>query len=147
MEQYMWIVWLVVFVLAVIIEATTAELVSIFFAVGAAITLIISFIPGVTWWIELIVFVVVSGASLLGLRPLMHRFLAKEGRKTNIDEMIGKKGLMIKGCDELNYGEIKVNGVIWTAMNENEKEPINEKEVVTIVAVKGNKLVVRKEGK
>ena len=147
MEQYMWIVWLVVFVLAVIIEATTAELVSIFFAVGAAITLIISFIPGVTWWIELIVFVVVSGASLLGLRPLMHRFLAKEGRRTNIDEMIGKKGLMIKGCDELNYGEIKVNGVIWTAMNENEKEPINEKEVVTIVAVKGNKLVVRKEGK
>ena len=43
--------------------------------------------------------------------------------------------------------EIKVNGVIWTALNENESEPINENEKVVIVAVRGNKLVVRKEGK
>lgn len=147
MEQYMWIVWLVVFVVSIIIETTTAELVSIFFAAGAVVALIISFIPGVTWWIELVVFVVISAASLLGLRPLMNKFLKREKRDTNIDEMIGKKGIMIKGCDELNYGEIKVNGVIWTALNVDEKEPINEKEIVTIVAVKGNKLVVKKEGK
>ena len=143
----MWIVWLVVFVVSIIIETTTAELVSIFFAAGAVVALIISFIPGVTWWIELVVFVVISAASLLGLRPLMNKFLKREKRDTNIDEMIGKKGIMIKGCDELNYGEIKVNGVIWTALNVDEKEPINEKEIVTIVAVKGNKLVVKKEGK
>ena len=147
MEQYMWIVWLGIFILAVIIEATTAELVSIFFAAGSIIALIISFIPGVQWWIQLIVFVVVSGVSLLGLRPLMNKFLKKEKRDTNIDEMIGKKGLMVKGCDELNHGEIKVNGVIWTAINEDESEPINENEKVVIVAVRGNKLVVRKEGK
>ncbi len=143
----MWIVWLVVFVLAVIIEATTAELVSIFFAVGSVIALIISFIPGAEWWVQLIVFVVISGASLLSLRPLMNKLLSKEKRKTNVDEMIGKKGLMIKGCDELNHGEIKVNGVVWTAMNVDEAEPIQENEKVVIVAVKGNKLVVRKEDK
>ena len=58
--------------------------------------------------------------------------------------MIGKKGVMIKGCDELNYGEIKVNGVIWTAVSEDPKEIIEEKDVVEIVAIQGNKLVVRK---
>ena len=78
MEQYMWIVWLGVFVISIVIEATTAELVSIFFATGSVIALIISFIPGVEWWVELIVFVVVSGASLLGLRPLVNRLLKKE---------------------------------------------------------------------
>ena len=144
MEQYMWAVWLGVFVLSIIIEAATAEVVSIFFAAGSVIALIISFIPGVTWWIELIVFVVISGAALLGLRPLANRFLKREKRSTNVDEMIGKKGVMIKGCDELNYGEIKVNGVIWTAVNEDSSKPINENEVVEIVAIQGNKLVVRK---
>ena len=144
MEQYMWIVWLAVFVISIIIEATTAELVSIFFAAGSVIALIISFIPGVEWWIELVVFVVVSGATLLGLRPLVNKLLKKEKRNTNVDEMIGKKGVMIKGCDELNYGEIKVNGVIWTAMSEDPKEAISENEVVIITAIQGNKLVVKK---
>ena len=144
MEQYMWIVWLAVFVLAIIIEATTSELVSIFFAAGALMALVISLIPNVAWWVELIVFVVVSGVSLLGLRPLMHKMLNKEKRDTNIDEIIGKKGIIIKKVDELNYGEIKVNGVIWTAISAEEKDVINENEIVTIVAVKGNKLVVKK---
>ena len=77
----------------------------------------------------------------------MSKFLNKEKRDTNIDEMIGKKGLMIKGCDELNHGEIKVNGVIWTAMSADEKEEIKENEKVVIVGVNGNKLIVKKEGK
>lgn len=147
MEQFMWIIWLVLFVIAIIIEATTAELVSIFFCAGALVSLIVSFIPGVDWWVEVIVFVIISGASLLGLRPLMTKFLNKEKRDTNIDEMIGKKGLMIKGCDELNHGEIKVNGVIWTAICADEKEVIKENEKVVIIGVNGNKLIVKKEGK
>ena len=144
MEQYMWAVWLGVFVLSIIIEATTAELVSIFFAAGSVIALIISFIPGVEWWVQLIVFVVISAVALLGLRPLANRLLKKEKRNTNVDEMIGRKGVMIKGCDELNYGEIKVNGVIWTAVSEDSREPILEGEVVEIVAIQGNKLIVKK---
>lgn len=147
MEQFMWIIWLTLFVIAIIIEATTAELVSIFFCAGALVSLIVSFIPGVDWWVEVIVFVIISGASLLGLRPLMTKFLNKEKRDTNIDEMIGKKGLMIKGCDELNHGEIKVNGVIWTAICADEKEVIKENEKVVIIGVNGNKLIVKKEGK
>ena len=145
MEEYMWIIWLAVFVLSIIIEATTAELVSIFFAAGSLVALIISFIPKVDWWIETVIFVVISGVSLLGLRPLMNKLLKREKRNTNIDEMIGKKGIMIKEYDEFNYGEIKVNGIIWNAVNVIEKETIKANEVVTIVGVQGNKLIVRKE--
>ena len=147
MEQYMWIVWLGVFVVSIIIEATTAELVSIFFTAGSLVALIVSFIPGVSWWIEVILFVVISGASLLALRPLMNKFLKREKRSTNVDELIGKSGLMIKGCDDINHGEIKVNGVIWTAVSDDDKVAIPEGERVTIVGVNGNKLIVKKEGK
>ena len=147
MEQYMWIIWLVVFVISIIAEAVTAELVSIFFCAGSLVALIVSFIPGVDWWVEVVLFVVISGASLLGLRPLMKKFLNKEKRATNVDEMIGKRGVMLKGCDETNPGEIKFNGVIWTAINLVDNEEIKENEKVVIVGVDGNKLIVKKEGK
>jgi len=147
MEQYMWIVWLAIFVIAIIIEATTAELVSIFFCAGSLVALIISFIPGVQWWVQIILFVVISGASLLGLRPLMKKFLNKEKRATNVDEMIGKRGVMIKGCNEFASGEIKINGIVWTAIPLVDNEEIKENEKVVIVGIDGNKLIVKKEGK
>ena len=143
----MWIIWLAVFVISIIAEAVTAELVSVFFCAGSMVALIVSFIPGVSWWIEIVLFVVISGASLLGLRPLMKKFLNKEKRATNVDEMIGKKGVMLKGCDERNPGEIKINGVIWTAVNLVDVEEIKENEKVIIVGIDGNKLIVKKEGK
>lgn len=143
MFEYMWAIWLGVFVISVIIEATTTELVSIFFAFGSVVTLIISFIPGVSWWIQLIIFVAISGASLIGLRPLMHKFLNKEKRQTNVDELIGKK---ISIIDENNdgYYEAKINGIIWRVININEEEKLKLEDKVEIVSINGNKLVVRK---
>ena len=143
MEQYMWIVWLSVFALALLVEAGTTELVSLFFGIGALVTLIISFIPGASWWIQLIVFVVVSGVSLIGLRPLVKRYLSKQKRNTNVDELIGKRFTVIdiNGDD---IPEVKVNGLIWRAVNVNEDEKLNKNDKIEVVAINGNKLVVRK---
>ena len=66
MEQYLWIVWLAIFVIAVIVEASGPSLVSIWFALGALVTLIISFLA--PWWVQLIVFIVVSTAALFTLK-------------------------------------------------------------------------------
>ena len=82
MAEYLWIVWLSIFVVALIVETGTTELVSIFFAFGALIAMIISFIPGVEWWVQLIIFVVLSGVSLAALRPVVKKYLNKEKRDT-----------------------------------------------------------------
>lgn len=143
MEQYMWIVWLAIFVVAIIIEATTTELVSIFFCFGSIVALIISFIPGASWWVQLIVFIVVSGASLLGLRPLVHKYFNKEKRNTNVDELIGKK-ITILDLDKDNLYEAKVNGLVWRVTTVDEEEQLKENDKAEVVAISGNKLVVRK---
>lgn len=143
MEQYMWIVWLAIFVVAIIIEATTTELVSIFFCFGSIVALIISFIPGASWWVQLIVFIVVSGASLLGLRPLVHKYFNKEKRNTNVDELIGKK-ITILDLNKDNLYEAKVNGLVWRVMTVDEEEQLKENDKAEVVAISGNKLVVRK---
>ena len=146
MEQYLWIMWLGIFVAALIIEATTAELVSIFFGFGALVAMIISFIPGVDWWIELVVFVVISGVSLFALRPLVKRVLNKQSRTTNIDSFIGKKHV-VSGVNSLGYKEVKINGITWTVENINEEEPLEVGDKVQVMNVRGNTLLVRKEEK
>lgn len=146
METYMWIVWLAIFVIAIIVEISTTELVSIFFCLGSLVALIISFISGVPWWVQLIVFVVLSGASMLGLRPLIKKVLSKEKRDTNVDEFIGKRAIVI-GINNDGYPEIKMNGLIWRIVNINEDEKIDVGDKVEIVSINGNKLIVRKVGK
>lgn len=143
MEAYLWIIWLSIFVLAIIIEAITSDLTSIWFAGGAMIALIISFIPGVAWWIQVIVFIVISTVMILGLRPLAKKLLKTKITNSNIDEMAGKKGIMLKGYDELNHGEVKINDVVWTAIGADESKAIPQGTKVVVVAVNGNKLIVR----
>ena len=143
MEAYMWIVWLAIFVLALIIEAFGSEIVSVWFAAGALVALIVSFIPGAAWWIELIVFLVISVTTLLCLRPLIRKLMKRNIVNSNVDEIIHKKGKMIKATDELNHGEVKINGVIWTAYSADEKTPIPEGAMVEVLAIEGNKLVVK----
>ena len=75
LEDIMWIIWLAIMIVMVIVECMGPALVSIWFAAGALVSLILSllsFIPGVTipWWVQVIVFVVVSAITLLALRPL-----------------------------------------------------------------------------
>ena len=143
-ETWMWVIWLSVFVLSLIVEAVGTDLVSIWFAAGALVALLISFIPGVTWWIELIVFFVVSLALLLSLRPLVHHFMRRDIQRSNIDEIVHKKGIMVAKIDLLHQGEVKINDVIWTAIGANETDSIPVGATVEILAVSGNKLVVKK---
>lgn len=144
MEIWMWTIWLSLFVLMLIIEALGTDLVTIWFAIGSLFALIISLIPGVSWWVELIIFLVISVTTLCLLRPLVHRWMRREIQHSNIDSIVGKKGLLVKKIDLLHQGEVKINDVIWTAIASKEGERIQEGSVVTVLAVSGNKLIVRK---
>ena len=143
MEQYMWIIWLVLFVSMVIVEAAGPSLVSIWFAFGALIALLVSFIPGVAWWVELIVFVVVAGACLLLVRPLARKYLRGQIVKSNADSLIGKKGMLLEKIDAFHRGAVQIGDVKWTAVGIDENSKIEEGKVVEIIAISGNKLIVR----
>lgn len=148
-EEYMWIVWLSLFAILLIIEASGPALVTVWFAFGALVSLIISFIPGVAWWVQVIVFAVVSIATLLVLRPIAKKMsLRKNVMQTNVDSFIGKRGYVIEDIEFLRPGAVKIGDVSWTALPQDEKEKILENEIIEVVAVDGNKLIVKKvEGK
>ena len=143
MEAYMVWVWLAVFVLAIIIEACTQDFVSIWFAVGSLVSLIINTLVPI--WAEVITFAIVSFMALVLTRPLVKKMTERSARYTNVDDFVGKRVKVNKGISKFVAGEIKINGIEYTAiLMENSDEEILEDSIVEIVALKGNKVIVKK---
>ena len=144
MEQYLWIIWLVIFIAMLVVEASGPNLVSIWFAVGSLIALILAVIPGVAWWIELIVFVVVSATTLLALRPIFKRFIKRNEYRSNIDSFQGKRGIVTEDITYIVPGAVKLGDIKWSAVPADKDETFKEGEIVEVVTVNGNKLIVKK---
>ena len=83
-ENYMIWVWLLVFVIAVVVESVTEELFSIWFAAGAIITIPISY--AAPFWVEIVVFAVISVVALIFTRPIIKKMMDRTVRKTNSDD-------------------------------------------------------------
>ena len=137
-------VWLGIFIIAILVEILTVELVSVWFAGAAFIAFILSWIPGIPYWGEIISFVLASALLLFCLRPLTTKLLTRKEVKSNIEELIGKKAKVVKKISELNNGEIIINGVTWTAVSSEPTIEINEGDIIKIVAINGNKIIVKK---
>lgn len=135
------IVWAAIFILAGIIEASTMDLTSIWFAAGALVALILNLFEAAIY-VQVIAFVVVSAALLISLRPFLARYLKKNDIKTNADRLVGKTAVCTLAILNGERGECKIDGKIWTAVSE---EDIQVGEKVKVLAIEGVKLVVKKD--
>jgi len=134
------IVWFVIILFAGIIEASTMDLTSIWFAAGAFVSLI-ALLLGAGIWVQAILFIVVSAALLISLRPIFARYLKKNEIKTNVDRLIGKIAICTAAIAPDEHGEAKIEGKIWTAIA---RENVQVGEKVEVLAIEGVKLVVKK---
>lgn len=143
--DWVWI-WLGVVVVALILEFVTMELVSVWFAFGGFVSLIMSLTPAsvASQWI---VFAIVSLACILGLRKWSLKLLQKDQdhKVTSKELAIGTTTKLLEGISKTKNGLIKVNGVEWTAIAENEETEIEEGSLIKIVGQRGNKYIVKLE--
>lgn len=145
METWMWTIWLAIMVAAVVIEAITVDLISIWFVVGAFVSMLISFIPNVPWWVQIVIFAVVSGATLVLLRPFAKRFMDRDLVKTNVDEVVGKKAVVTIDGNVVDPAEVFVDGKRWSAVPANAEVKLEKGDIVVVLSVAGVKLIVEKE--
>lgn len=136
----MLLVWFGIIIVAAVIEAATMDLSSIWFSVGALFALIVAIFTE-NLAAQFIVFIVASTVLLLILRPIFKEHMRKNEIKTNADALVGKTAICIKSIKDGNRGEVKIEGKIWTAIS---NENIQADDKVTVLAIKGVKLVVRK---
>ncbi len=141
------IIWLTLFVVFLVYEATTLGLYTIWFAGGALIAFIAA-VFGIQVEIQISLFVAVSFALLFFTRPILKKYVYKNNIKTNIDTLAGKKAIVTSTINNLKAsGAVILNGQEWTARTEDEKEVIEVDEVVEIVKISGVKLIVKKANK
>ncbi|MBR6951070.1 MAG: NfeD family protein [Oscillospiraceae bacterium] len=141
MNQPGLILWLAALVFFLIIEGATAQLVSIWFVIGAAAALVVSLLHG-PMWLQIAVFVVVSAAALILTRPIVRRLTAGRVHPTNADRILGAECLVTEAIDNLaGTGAVAVDGKTWTARSADGSD-IPEGTLVTVLSIEGVKAIV-----
>ena len=135
--------WLIAFLVFLTIEMITINLVSIWFAIGAIVSMGLAYFTN-NVLIQMIVFIVVSLVTLLITKPLVKKFKKVDFVPTNSDRVIGKVGEVTKRIPPDEYGEVKVYGTVWTAFSD---DVLNVGDKVIITNIEGVKLIVKKEEK
>lgn len=138
----LWI-WVALLVLFVIIETATAQLVTIWFAIGSLAALISSFFTD-SIVIQIVIFAVVSLIALAITRPLAKKITDTKKQATNADMYIGKEGVVSEEINNLEAkGLVKVKGTVWTARTEDDKIIIPVGTHIEVLRIEGVKLIVK----
>lgn len=138
----MMILWIIVLVVSIFIEALTMGLTSIWFAGGALAAVIIELLHG-GLLLQVMVFLIVSLVLLFFTRPIAMKYFNKEREKTNSDKLIGKQAVVTDTIHNLKAtGQVTVAGQEWTARSSDEEKCFEKGEIVKIVAIRGVKLIV-----
>ncbi len=134
-------VWLVSAVILFLIEAMTAQLVSIWFFIGAIGAFITSIFTD-SIIAQILVFIILSILVFIILRPLLKKLISFKKEDTNLGRYIGKKAFVLKEINnDLGTGQINVNGSLWGARSI-DNSIIKEGEVVKVESINGVKLNV-----
>lgn len=116
MDSIIWLIAVIVFVAA---EAATTALISIWFAVGAAVALIVSLFTN-SLPVQFLVFAVVSAVTLAIMVPtLAARRRNQKAPVTNGSALsVGKRGVVLQAILPGEIGRVRVDGLDWQARAE-----------------------------
>lgn len=138
------VVWLILLVVMLALEAATLGLTTIWFAGGALAGFALA-MAGVSFQLQLAAFCAVSGLLLFFTRPAAVRWLNRGRLKTNAQSLVGEMAVVTEQIDNLaNTGQVQVHGQFWTARAEDETV-IPGQTRVRIQSISGVKLIVKEE--
>lgn len=134
-------VWLGLVILFLIAEGATVSLVSLWFAAGAVVAMFAALL-GAGIWLQTGLFLVVSGALLLMLRPIVRRYLVPKITPTNADSLVGSTGLVTEAIDNVTAsGQVKLGAMEWTARSTT-GENIPQGALIRVDRIEGVKVYV-----
>lgn len=134
-------VWLGLMILFLIAEGATVSLVSLWFAAGAVVAMFAALL-GAGIWLQTGLFLVVSGALLLMLRPIVRRYLVPKITPTNVDSLVGSTGLVTEAIDNVTAsGQVKLGAMEWTARSTT-GENIPQGTLIRVDRIEGVKVYV-----
>ena len=142
-EFSMLVFWVAMLIVLIVVEAVTAQMVTIWFAAGAAAAIVAELL-GAQVWLQWAVFVFVSVIALVVTRPLVKKLTQTKVQPTNADRYIGQVAVVTEEIDNVAAkGQVSVNGTVWTARSA-DGSLISKDERVTVEKIEGVKLIVKR---
>ena len=137
----MCILWSAAIILFSIVEAVTAQLVSIWFVAGSAAALIAA-LCHTSLYEQLIIFITVAVLALVITRPLVKKYIRPKKEHTNADRVLNQTGIVIEEINNVEAtGQVRVDGKIWTARS-SDGTVIPKNSIVKPEKISGVKLIV-----
>ncbi|MBQ9807722.1 MAG: NfeD family protein [Ruminococcus sp.] len=136
-------IWAVAFVLFLAAEIATVQLVSIWFAVGALVTLVFSALFDLNLLAQLGIFILSSGIFLVITLPYLRKRQKAGHIDTNAGLDVGKSAKVIEEINsDKGTGRVTLNGVDWSAVPVPEDAVILKGSIVRVEKVDGARLAV-----
>ena len=137
-------IWLILLVIFILVEIATVGLLTIWFAGGALAAFFIS-LADFGSAVQVIVFLIVSLALVLLIRPLAQRKFNSGHIRTNAQTLIGEEAVVLEPIDNLqSKGRVMIQGQEWSARSVDDKEKFDKDDVVQVMSISGVKLMVRR---
>lgn len=135
------IIWLMLMVVFLMVEASTVTLISLWFAAGSLAAMAVSLL-GAPLWLQITVFLAVAAVLLTALRPLVRKYVTPKLTKTNVDSVIGSTGRVTAAIDNVAAeGQVKLGAMFWTARSTT-GDTIAEGTLVRVDRIEGVKVFV-----
>lgn len=134
-------IWIGFAVIMAVCEAATAQLVSVWFVIGAICAAVSTIFTG-SIIVQSLIFVSVSLVALIITKPIVKRIKQNSKKvNTNSDRLIGQTGVVLHDIEDAqSIGQVKVMGEIWSARSD--FAPINKNTKIKVLAIEGVKLLV-----
>ncbi len=145
MEQFTWILWIVLGAVLIIAEIFTLGFVLLWFGIGALAAALVGWV-GFGVGFQFLVFTVISIVLTAMSRTIFVKYFPhdEDAVKTGIDSLPGQIGTVtIASKGALQEGAVKVYGSVWTAFPIDDATPLVEGEKVEVVRVQGSSIYVR----
>lgn len=143
MDMNMIMLWLVILIICIVVEAVTLGLTTVWFA-GGALAALLAAVLHLPIGVQIAAFVLVSLLLLFFTRPIAVKYFNKDRVRTNVESLIGRQAIVISEIDNLQgIGQVTVGGQEWSARTMEEGKTFPVGAVVDIMAVDGVKLMVR----
>lgn len=139
--------WIILFIVLLVVEILTLGLTTIWFAIGALGAGLASLVTD-SLVIQIIVFVVVSVATLIFTRPLVKKHFNNSRVATNANRYIGESGMVIEDINTLTAtGRVEVKGQEWAAKTADPEGKLAKGTTIVVKGIEGVNFIVEEKEK
>lgn len=132
--------WILIAVVCGSIEIFTMGFWFLWLALAALIVAIgvrLEWLQALQW--QLIIFALFTLIFIIFTRPLVVKLFKTKDTISNVKALVGQHGICTADLKPLQYGQVKVNGEIWTALSQRE---IDVGTKILVTGIDGVKLIV-----